>query len=276
MQPVRCNGKASKRCRPVKGLQLLEGHVATHVVAALTVENGLIKRCPTTPCCPFTIPLCITKFVLYTTTAKSLHRAPCTQATGSMYFCRYDQALPNCWRDSLASGLSLQSSAWSTSMNVATWSGALACAFLVVRDGHESLAIHREVGDYPIQILASYPGKRYPLGIGSSGMALLAALPEDEANHIVELNAHRLEEYGGMTPNILHRLRKNAQTRGYAVMQNYAVRGAMGVGCALTDSQGNPILALSVSAITERMPLKRQGEIPKLLQQELDALRADL
>ena len=144
--------------------------------------------------------------------------------------------------------------------------------FLVVRDGHESLAIHREVGDYPIQILASYPGKRYPLGIGSSGMALLAALPEDEANHIVELNAHRLEEYGGMTPNILHRLRKNAQTRGYAVMQNYAVRGAMGVGCALTESQGNPILALSVSAITERMPLKRQGEIAKLLQQELDSL----
>src|SRR5690606_29874457 len=145
--------------------------------------------------------------------------------------------------------------------------------FLVVRDGHESLAIHREIGDHPIQILATYPGNRHPLGGGSSGMALLASLPEEEANRIVELNAHRLEEYGGMTPNVLHRLRKNAQVRGYAVMQNYALRGAMGVGCALTDANGYPILALSVSAITERMPLKRQGEIARLLQRELQALR---
>lgn len=146
--------------------------------------------------------------------------------------------------------------------------------FLVARAGHESLTIHREIGHYPVQILATYPGKRYPLGVGSSGMALLAGLPEDEANRIVDMNSHRLEEYGGLTPNVLHRLRKNAQLRGYAVMQNYAVRGAMGVGTALMNAEGEPILALSVSAITERMTLGRQGEIAQLLQRELQAFRA--
>lgn len=147
--------------------------------------------------------------------------------------------------------------------------------FLVVRDGPESVSVHREIGGYPVQILASYPGKRFPLGIGSSGLALLAALPEEEAHHVVELNAHRLEEYGGMNPKILHRLRKNTQIRGYSVMQNYAVRGAMGVGCALTDTKGSPVLAMSVSAISERMPLARQSEIAHMLQQELEGLRLD-
>lgn len=145
--------------------------------------------------------------------------------------------------------------------------------FLVTRDGQESVAIHREIGDYPIQILATYAGKRYPLGVGSAGMALLAGMPEDMANRIVESYSLRLEEYGGLTPQTIHRLRKNAQLRGYAVMQNFAVRGAMGVGCALEDEQGIPVLALSVSAITERMPLKRQGEIARLLKHELEALR---
>ncbi|MFW7342171.1 IclR family transcriptional regulator [Pollutimonas sp. H1-120] len=145
--------------------------------------------------------------------------------------------------------------------------------FLVTREGDESVALHREIGDYPIQILATYAGKRYPLGVGSAGMALLAGLPDDLAVKVVESNSLRLEEYGGLTPQTIHRLRKNAQLRGYAVMQNYAVRGAMGVGCALTDERGNAVLAMSVSAVTERMPLKRQGEIARLLQQELEALR---
>lgn len=145
--------------------------------------------------------------------------------------------------------------------------------FLVVRDGNESLTIHREIGDYPVQILASYPGKRHPLGVGSSGMALLASLPEHVARKTVESNSMRLEEYG-MTPEVMHRLRKNTQLRGYSVMQNYAVRGAMGIGCALTTTNAEPLLALSVSAITERMTLKRQQEIAKLLQQELGSLRA--
>lgn len=145
--------------------------------------------------------------------------------------------------------------------------------FLVVRDGSESVGIHREIGDYPVQILATYPGKRHPLGVGSAGMALLATLPEADAVSIVEANAARLEEYGGIMPEMIHRLRINTQQRGYAVMKNYAVSGALGVGCAMTRDDGTPVLAISVSAVIERMPLKRQALIAGLIRQELDGLR---
>lgn len=144
--------------------------------------------------------------------------------------------------------------------------------FLVVRDGAESVCIHREIGSYPIQILATYVGKRHPLGVGSAGMALLAALPDAQARAVVEDNAFRYEEYGGITVEMIHRLRLNASQRGYAIMQNYAVSGALGVGCAMVREDGSPALAISVSAVTDRMPIKRQAEVARLIQRELGAL----
>nr|MBP6706001.1 helix-turn-helix domain-containing protein [Achromobacter sp.] len=102
--------------------------------------------------------------------------------------------------------------------------------FLVVRDEDDSISLHREIGSYPVQILATYAGKRQPLGVGSGGMALLAALPDDVARGIVERNSGRLDEYGGMTPQEMYRLIENTRARGYSVVGNHAVRGALGVG----------------------------------------------
>ncbi|GAB3081972.1 IclR family transcriptional regulator C-terminal domain-containing protein [Bordetella muralis] len=144
--------------------------------------------------------------------------------------------------------------------------------FLVVREGDESVSLHREIGGYPVQILATYAGKRQPLGVGSGGMAILAALPDSVAHSIVERNSGYLDEYGGMTPHEMLRLIENTRARGYSVVGNHAVRGALGVGCALLDPQGAPILAISVTAIIDRMPAPRQREIAGWIHAELARL----
>lgn len=145
--------------------------------------------------------------------------------------------------------------------------------FLVVREGDESLSLHREVGGYPVQILATYAGKRQPLGVGSGGMALLAALPDPMARGIIRRNAGRLVEYGGMTMHEMQRLVENTRSRGYSVVGNHAVRGAIGVGCALLDGDGMPTLAISATAIVDRMQAPRQREIAALIKAELGKLR---
>jgi DNA-binding IclR family transcriptional regulator len=144
--------------------------------------------------------------------------------------------------------------------------------FLVVRDGDESISLHREIGTYPVQILATYAGKRIPIGVGSGGMAILAALPDPIAQGIVQRNSGYLDEYGGMTAHEMLRLIDNTRSRGYAVVGNHSVRGALGVGCSLLDSQGMPILAISVTAIIERMPAPRQREIAGWINHELSRL----
>ncbi|HUG57850.1 MAG TPA: IclR family transcriptional regulator [Candidimonas sp.] len=144
--------------------------------------------------------------------------------------------------------------------------------FLVVRDGHESVSLWREIGAYPVQILATYAGKRQPLGVGSGGMALLAKLSDEAVEEIIVRNSSQIEQYGGMTTREMRQLVQNTRTRGYSVVGNYAVRGALGVGCALCDAKHQPHLAISVTAITDRMPASRQREIAHLIQDELKTI----
>lgn len=144
--------------------------------------------------------------------------------------------------------------------------------FLVGRDGDESISLWREIGPYPVQILATYAGKRQPLGVGSGGMAYLAKLGDDTVDQIIERNTSLLDQYGGMTQREMRQLVANTRIRGYSVVGNYAVRGALGVGAALCDHKGRPILAMSITAITERMPAPRQKEIASLLRDALDSV----
>ena len=58
----------------------------------------------------------------------------------------------------------------------------------------------------------------------------------------------------------------------HLLARNHAVRGALGVGCALLDAQGAPILAVSVTAIIDRMPAQRQREIAGWIKNELARL----
>lgn len=148
--------------------------------------------------------------------------------------------------------------------------------FLVVREGYESVSLWREIGPYPVQILATYAGKRQPLGVGSGGMALLAKLDDATVQEIISHNGESLEQYGGMTEREMRQLVSNTRSRGYSVVGNYAVRGALGVGCALCDTEGIPVLSISVTAITERMPVARQKDIAHLISQGLEAIAGKL
>lgn len=144
--------------------------------------------------------------------------------------------------------------------------------FLVIREDNNALTLWREIGPYPVQILGTYANKRQPLGVGSAGLALLAKLDDHTIDQIIEANSDVLSQYGGMTSREMHQLIANTRTRGYSVVGNYTVRGALGVGCALCSSQQYPLLALSVTAITERMPARRQKEIARLIDDTLEKI----
>ena len=148
--------------------------------------------------------------------------------------------------------------------------------FLVIREDNNALTLWREIGPYPVQILGTYANKRQPLGVGSAGMALLAQLDDDTIEQIIENNSHDLEHYGGMSQREMRQLIANTRTRGYSVVGNYTVRGALGVGGALCSSQGYPLFALSVTAIIERMPARRQKEIARLIYETLEQIAEKL
>ncbi|WP_019937535.1 IclR family transcriptional regulator [Bordetella sp. FB-8] len=142
-------------------------------------------------------------------------------------------------------------------------------SFLICRSGGDSLCLHREIGTYPVQVLTVTIGHRQPLGVGSAGLALLAALPENEAREMIEQNTAAYRAYGGMTMAQMCKLADNTRTRGWSVVGNSAVPGVLGVGVALRDETGYPRLAISVSSTIDRMPAQRQRIIAELIREQL-------
>ncbi|MGI4777130.1 MAG: IclR family transcriptional regulator [Janthinobacterium lividum] len=148
-------------------------------------------------------------------------------------------------------------------------------AFAIVREGPLSRCIARQVGSYPVQILSVQVGTRQPLGVGAAGLALLAALPADEASALIATNAQALAAYGGMTPSRLDLLVSAARERGWSVVGNHAVKGGMGVGMAVLDAGGRPLAGLSVAAAMGRMPKQRQQLIAGMMREAVLALLPD-
>jgi DNA-binding IclR family transcriptional regulator len=140
---------------------------------------------------------------------------------------------------------------------------------LVVRAGPDSLCIHRQIGHYPVQVASLAVGHRQPLGVGAAGLALLSALPAAEAQCVIEQNQRVLPDYGGMTQQALSQLVGETRERGFAVVGNAAVPGALGVGLALCDADGYPTASASVSSATDRMPPERQRMIADRLREQL-------
>lgn len=145
-------------------------------------------------------------------------------------------------------------------------------SFLICRVGDDALCLHRELGSYPVQALAVAVGHRQPLGVGSAGLALLAAMPPEEARELIAHNERSMHAYGRMTGDQMRKLVDNTRARGWSVVGNSAVPGMLGVGVALCDNEGYPRFSISVSSLIDRMPAKRQHVIAEVIRREVKSL----
>ncbi len=145
-------------------------------------------------------------------------------------------------------------------------------AFAIVREGAASHCIARHVGTHPVQILVIQVGTRQPLGVGAAGLALLAALPDDEVDAAIAANAQELPRYGGMTPERLAILVRATRERGWSVVGNHATQGVLAAGMAVRNAEGAPVAAISVASTLDRMPRERQQLIARWMREALAAL----
>ena len=148
-------------------------------------------------------------------------------------------------------------------------------AFAIVREGAASHCIARHVGTHPVQVLVIQVGTRQPLGVGAAGLALLAALPDEEVAAAIAANAPDLARYGGMTADRMKILVRSTRERGWSVIGNHATRNVLAVGMAVLNRDGAPAAAISVASISERMPRDRQQLIARAMREALAALLPD-
>src|SRR4051794_27727554 len=96
--------------------------------------------------------------------------------------------------------------------------------FLTVRTGLDTLCVARRIGTYPIQVLSIEVGARRPLGVSSAGIAILAALPAQEARAIVADNHVRFRGYRTTAARALEQVALTRR-RGYCLHHTGLVHG---------------------------------------------------
>ncbi len=148
--------------------------------------------------------------------------------------------------------------------------------FLTIRSGADSVCIDRVEGSYPIKTLTLEIGTRRPLGVGAGGLALLMNLPEQTKQEIVSANALRFGAYNNLTVPVLMKLLKRCQDRGFALNDSQVTPGATSVGLPIRSRSGEPVLAISIGAISSRMTAERQNELASMIREEIETLESSI
>ncbi|WP_158219692.1 IclR family transcriptional regulator [Ideonella sp. A 288] len=136
---------------------------------------------------------------------------------------------------------------------------------LSTRSGIESVCVDREFGSYPIRANYLDLGMRRPLGVGAGSLALLAWLPDDEVDAVLPLIAPRIaKRYPRITVDLLKTEVQLARQRGYALLLDVVVDQMGGIGVPVFGSDGRPMAAISLAALTSRITPRLAQLVPLL------------
>jgi DNA-binding IclR family transcriptional regulator len=151
-------------------------------------------------------------------------------------------------------------------------------AFLSVRRGNETVCLLREEGSFPVRSHVLSEGIRFPLGVASAGMAILAFLSDED----IETHLRSMGNRGGLPEDragntlvprfgdthnheqVWERIRLTRE-KGYALNPGLLVEGSWGMGAAVFDSSGRPAWALSLTGIDSRFKPERQPDLGQFL-----------
>lgn len=139
-------------------------------------------------------------------------------------------------------------------------------AFFSARRADETVCLLREEGSFPIRSFVLSEGVRFPLGVASAGLAILAFLPDHDVDAYLERHPELETAWG--RPHGQHALRTRlAETkeRGYAVNPGLIVEGSWGIGAAVFDRAGRPEWALSLTGVEFRFGPDRMAELGRTL-----------
>lgn len=149
-------------------------------------------------------------------------------------------------------------------------------AFFSARRGDETVCLLREDGDFPIRSFVLYEGARFPLGVVSAGMAILAHLPDREIDDYlsrVDLTADYGEQHN---ITAVRSLIRQTRAEGYSTNPGLVVEGSWGMAAAVFDQRDRPEWALTLTGIEPRFHDDRRGELGRLLLKHAHALGKNL
>ena len=145
-------------------------------------------------------------------------------------------------------------------------------SYLAIRSGHETVCIDRQTGSYQVKAFTVEVGTRRPLGIGATGIALLASLEQEQAEKLLEAIAGQLALFPNASTRQIREAVAVARRNGYALSDGLMLKGVRGVAVTIRDGEGRAFAAIGTAAISDRMPAKRLPEILRILKMHASSI----
>ena len=134
-------------------------------------------------------------------------------------------------------------------------------AFFSVRRGDETVCLVREDGAFPLRSHVLAVGTRFPLGVVSAGMVILAHLPRREVDDYLDrtdlTSRHGPQHAREQVVKHVGRTRR----AGYSVNPGLVVNGSWGMAAAVFDERDRPQWALSLTGVEHRFNARRRPEL---------------
>jgi DNA-binding IclR family transcriptional regulator len=147
--------------------------------------------------------------------------------------------------------------------------------FLTRRAGLDTVCVARQLGTFPIQVLAWDVGERRPLGVTNAGIAILSGMQTDTVRGVLAKNRSRFSQYGVSMEAILREVAM-ARAKGFAARARSLTPGASAVSVMIRSSSGAAHCALTINAISRRLSPKRADEIVARLRMHAHAIELEL
>jgi DNA-binding IclR family transcriptional regulator len=145
-------------------------------------------------------------------------------------------------------------------------------AFFSARRGDETVCLLREDGDFPIRSFVLYEGARFPLGVVSAGLVVLAMLPDRDIDHFLQRVDLTARWGPAHRADVLRERIALTRELGYAVNPGLVVEGSWGMAAAVFNHAGEPAWALTLTGVESRFQDNRRPELGTLLLKEAHTL----
>ncbi|GEP61573.1 transcriptional regulator [Reyranella soli] len=147
--------------------------------------------------------------------------------------------------------------------------------FLTRRVELDTVCVARQLGTYPIQVLAWDVGERRPLGVTNAGIAILSGMQTDTARAVLAKNRLRFSRYGVSTQAILQEV-SIARAKGFAARARALSLGASAVSVVIRSVSGAAHGALTITPVSRRMSPTRTEEIVARLRMHAEMIEVAL
>lgn len=123
--------------------------------------------------------------------------------------------------------------------------------YLGIRCGYDAVCLDKRQGHLPRNAELLQVNDRWPMGIGSFSLAILAYLPDEEITDVVNFNCIR----SGQAPDFVKIAKGIEKTRknGFALTKTRSANGISGIAVPIFDRRRYPVASLCAVSTLERM-----------------------